>query len=193
MERLLHLLVGGIELAQTQVVADGTAEQGVTLRHIDEVAAHTRGERLMDVVVVDFHLALLRFHQRKNHPHERGLSGTCLAQDGRATAGFEIERQVVDHIATTVLIGIAHIREPYAARRLHIDGLALLLERVLLQFHQALGGSEHIYELWHQAGEVPGRILHTVDELEESRHTTKGKRMVGEPDGRPQESDKVSQ
>ena len=45
-----HLLIGGSRTAKEQVVAQGTAQQSVSLRHIDEVATVERRQQLADAV-----------------------------------------------------------------------------------------------------------------------------------------------
>ena len=62
-ERVVHVLVGGADAAEAQILANRTAEQGVSLRHIHEVAAQSGAHVALVFLVIDLNMSLLRFQK----------------------------------------------------------------------------------------------------------------------------------
>ena len=191
MQRLQHILVGGIEIAQPEVVAYGAAQQRVALRHVDQVAAQAGRHRAGVAAVVDFHLSLLWREQCQDEAHQRGLARTGLTQHRRAAAWQEVERQIADDGG--ILVGVAHVAHPDAARLIHIDGVALLLQRVLLQLHESLGSRKHRHKLRHKLRQRACRTLYLVHQLQEGRHAAKRQRASRHAQGGPEECHQIAQ
>ena len=110
-------------------------------------------------------MALLRAQQGEQKAYEGGLACSCLAEYGGAGAGGEVEGQIVDDVAPIVGVGIAHAVEPYAARTVYVDGVALFFHGVFFQFHESLGGGEHAHKCGHEFGEAARGTLYFVYQL----------------------------
>lgn len=160
-----HFLISCGELAQAQVVAYGSAEQGVALRHVNEVAACAWRDGCSGRGIVYGCVSCLRLNQGKQYSYECGLASSCLSQHGGAGAGLEVEAQPAEHGAVAAVVSVGDAGEPYAAGGLKLYGVALFLQRVLLELHEAFGGGEHRHEGGHELGEALGGALYAVHEL----------------------------
>ncbi len=198
-EHLHHVVVGGRKTAQSQVVAYAATHERVPLWHIDEVAAQTRCYLTREPIIIYHRATALRRQQGQYDSHQGGLSSARLPEDGGAGARREVEREVAEHAADggllgiRILVGIADVLESDATGAVHLDGITLFLQRVLLEFHQALGGGQHGHELRHQPGEPACRSFNLVHQLQEGRHAAEGQRMVIHARGAPEEGDEVDQ
>ena len=76
-------------------------------------------------------------------------------------------------LTVLVFVLIVHVFETYAAWCFQSYGLARLVERVFLQFHQSFGSGEYRHGLRHEFGQAARRSLYAADELQEGCHTTK--------------------
>ena len=144
------------------------------------------------MVVIKGHGAVLRAQEGEKQTYEGGLAGTRLAEDGCAGGGREIERQIVEHLAAVVAIGIGHVAQTHATRTVHAHRRALLLKRVFLKLHQSLGSGEHAHKGGHQFGQATRRTLYLVDQLQESGHAAKGERACRHAHGSPEKRHEVA-
>ena len=109
--RLEDLLVGGVEVAEGDVLPDGAAEQPRVLQHHADVraqlAARASGRcRCRRVVIAP----AVEFVEAHDQVDERGLAGAGRADDGDGLAGLGDERQVGDQRVVRV-VGERHVVE----------------------------------------------------------------------------------
>ncbi len=139
----LDLLCGGVHCAEGDVLADGVAEQERLLRH-EADGATQRGEReVADIVAVDEQRTGRRVRAASgrrqikdpgNERDERRLAGARRANDGKARAGGNLQRDTVEH---GVASSFAIVRGDGAISGGNRDRAAVVGERQVAEFDVA--------------------------------------------------------
>ena len=100
----MELLIGGIGLGQLEIVTDGAAHQGVSLRHKDEVRAGSFADVVFPLGTIHRHGSFVWFDKGEHQTEERGLASACDTHQGRLAARMEIVAEMRKNL--TIAIGI---------------------------------------------------------------------------------------
>ena len=191
-EYAAKLVVGGVGLAEQEVLTDGAAEQGVALGHVDEVATGAGGCGDGALVVVERDAAFFGKEQGEHQADEGALAYTGLAQNGGETAGGEVVAEVVEHTLLTAGIGETEVTEADAQAAGELDGAALLLEGEVGELGDTLHGGEHMDELGQLLAEAYHGALNLRHELQEGGHQAEGDGALVETEHTPEEGDDIA-
>ena len=184
------LLVGGVQLAVADVVANGAVEQPRVLQHHAEQAAQIVAREIADVRAADLDAARLHVVEAHEQLDHGGLAGARGADQRDGLAFRHLGREVLDHRLLRI-VAEAHVVELHVA--LHVGGtggrmVGLLLGRVE-ELKDALGGRGHLLQhVGHlrELGDGLREVLHVLDERLDVAHrddALHGQEAAGDGDG----------
>ena len=194
MQDFLQPCLVRFRIAQQQVLANGSAEQGIPLRDINQVAAGPgRDFHFFQLIVVEFQQTARGAQQRQHQTDQRALPHTRFSHDGRAAAGSEIERKIAENILFSIRIPERKVLHADAAASFQHDWLPLVFLRCAFQFGQPVDRSGRIDKGGNLVRHPQQRALNLADELQEGRHQTEGYRAVQNAVNTPEEGGDVTQ
>ena len=114
--------------------------------YVDEIAADAWRYIFLFHLIIYSDITFYGVEQGKYESYDSRLSGSRFSEDSCAGVWLEVERKVVYDVSLSIIVGIGDVAELYthtAFRLVQVDGFALFLKRVLLQFHESFGSSKH--------------------------------------------------
>ena len=170
----IHFLLRRFRVAHQQILADGSAEQRIALRHIHEIAAGGCGSRYFLLLVIQDHPSGDGLQQGEHQTDERALPRSGLSHDSGAGEGRKIKSQVLENHTLPIRIAVVQTFHANTGGTSEFHGVSGHFLGRVLQFHQAVDGCGGIHEGRDLAREVHERTLDLSHELQESGHHAEG-------------------
>lgn len=96
---VVELLVGCLRSAHQEIASDCSAQQGISLRYIREVAAGVRGALYCFFAVIECYFAFVRLEQCQHQPDEGAFSCAGFTHNGGEASGLEVVREIVQNVS----------------------------------------------------------------------------------------------
>ena len=194
-ESFLHTGIVSLGVGQKKIIAHGAADEGVALRHIDDIMSQ-RGRYRPGAPRgrIELGAARNRSHQPEHEAQEGAFAAARGACHGRDRPGPEIMVKTGDDIGVAVGIAVADIGKTQSCRRSGLYAARVaVLDRHGKDLVDAVDGHGSVDEGGYAMREVEDRALHLGHELQEGRHHAEGNDTGGEAAGAPEECDGISE
>ena len=108
---IAHLVIGGIELAELEIVANGAAQEAVALWHVGDGIGIGFQRKRITSLIDKTHCTLGRTQQAEENTHQGALATACRTDDGCARGGSEGASEVMKYVTFAIGITIGDVLE----------------------------------------------------------------------------------